>query len=80
MDAKLLHQTIADQAKTVATQAETIAYLVKKLPTGTLIFSFQIIIKPPFLNNNINTFVREILKSFPIYYVNAHLKAVFACT
>merc|ERR1711881_68825 len=32
-DAKLLHQTIADQAKTVATQAETIAYLVKKLPT-----------------------------------------------
>jgi len=49
MDAKLLHQTIADQAKTVATQAETIAYLVKKLPTGTLIFSFQNIIKPLFL-------------------------------
>ena len=57
MDAKLLHQTIADQAKTVATQAETIAYLVKKLPTGTLIFSFQIIINSPLLKNNKKPFL-----------------------
>merc|ERR1711936_452443 len=31
MDAKLLHQTIADQAKTIAIQAETIAELMQKV-------------------------------------------------